>query len=135
MSYHGLAYYCSEASHQPSCQLCVTRNTIHLPGSDSIEPRLLTAGPDISYTRSLLVEMTDKSSSSLMAKQTNCMLTMSQPLAKRARIHATHSRGQLNPNEEFSQVVDLVERRRLQNRISQRNYRERQYSRRSEAYG
>ncbi|MCJ1380004.1 hypothetical protein MMC17_003107 [Xylographa soralifera] len=48
-----------------------------------------------------------------------------QPVTKRARTVSTDPKAQQDLTEELSQVADLVEKRRLQNRISQRNYRTR----------
>ncbi|KAF2201231.1 hypothetical protein GQ43DRAFT_480895 [Delitschia confertaspora ATCC 74209] len=50
------------------------------------------------------------------------MASENQPPVKRGRTAASE-RGYLSPTEELSQVASLVERRRVQNRISQRNYR------------
>ncbi|KAH8728387.1 hypothetical protein GQ44DRAFT_769368 [Phaeosphaeriaceae sp. PMI808] len=47
----------------------------------------------------------------------------SQAPLKRGRTAANKSRGFENPSEELSHVANLVERRRVQNRISQGNYR------------
>ncbi|MCJ1317820.1 hypothetical protein MMC15_003147 [Xylographa vitiligo] len=44
-------------------------------------------------------------------------------VTKRARALSTDPKAQQDLTEELSQVADLVEKRRLQNRISQRNYR------------
>ena len=54
------------------------------------------------------------------------MSSTSQPQPKRARTRESGSHSQ-GPQEELSQVTGLVEKRRLQNRISQRNYRELQF--------
>ncbi|KAI9770824.1 MAG: hypothetical protein M1839_003050 [Geoglossum umbratile] len=51
------------------------------------------------------------------------MSTDFQPALKRGRTAASDLRGCQDPSEELSQVTNLVERRRMQNRISQRNYR------------
>ena len=47
---------------------------------------------------------------------------MAQPQSKRVR--TSDAQRPRDPSEELSQVAGLVERRRMQNRISQRNYRE-----------
>ncbi|KAI4123478.1 MAG: hypothetical protein LQ338_005242 [Usnochroma carphineum] len=49
----------------------------------------------------------------------------SQSSSKRIRTRDDDAQCPLDPNEELSQVAGLVERRRLQNKISQRNYRNR----------
>ncbi|MCJ1389441.1 hypothetical protein MMC18_002298 [Xylographa bjoerkii] len=51
------------------------------------------------------------------------MSSSRQPVIKRARTVSTDPKAQQDLSEELSQVADLVEKRRLQNRISQRNYR------------
>ncbi|MCJ1405453.1 hypothetical protein MMC11_008681 [Xylographa trunciseda] len=51
------------------------------------------------------------------------MSSTRQPVIKRARTVSTDPKAQQDLSEELSQVADLVEKRRLQNRISQRNYR------------
>lgn len=56
--------------------------------------------------------------------QLDIVSSNSQPSTKRARRIASDPKGQQDTNEELSQVANLVEKRRLQNRISQRNYRE-----------
>ncbi|KAL8944143.1 MAG: hypothetical protein Q9216_000648 [Gyalolechia sp. 2 TL-2023] len=52
------------------------------------------------------------------------MAPSSQTSSKRMRTGSDGSQRPLDPSEELSQVAGLVERRRLQNKISQRNYRE-----------
>ncbi|KAL9029114.1 MAG: hypothetical protein Q9196_002611 [Gyalolechia fulgens] len=52
------------------------------------------------------------------------MAPSSQTSSKRIRAGSDGSQRPLDPSEELSQVAGLVERRRLQNKISQRNYRE-----------
>ncbi|MCJ1284001.1 hypothetical protein MMC26_003332 [Xylographa opegraphella] len=51
------------------------------------------------------------------------MSSSKQSLTKRARTVSTDPKAHQDLTEELSQVADLVEKRRLQNRISQRNYR------------
>ncbi|KAL8721230.1 MAG: hypothetical protein Q9225_002042 [Loekoesia sp. 1 TL-2023] len=53
------------------------------------------------------------------------MPSSSQPSSKRMRTQNNDAQRPLDPQEELSQVAGLVERRRLQNKISQRNYRNR----------
>ncbi|KAL9004710.1 MAG: hypothetical protein Q9188_002485 [Gyalolechia gomerana] len=53
------------------------------------------------------------------------MAPSSQTSSKRMRTGSDGSQRPLDPSEELSQVAGLVERRRLQNKISQRNYRNR----------
>ncbi|KAF2848069.1 hypothetical protein T440DRAFT_481150 [Plenodomus tracheiphilus IPT5] len=51
------------------------------------------------------------------------MSSETQAPLKRGRTASSKSRGFESPSEELSHVANLVERRRVQNRISQRNYR------------